>query len=154
MIKVLFVCHGTTWISPNLPPWNHEKQRFFHSLLPIYYFSEFRYDINNKQSQRRPFPPLSGLLFLCLLFCPKRVFRQTNIFWLYISRRPILALWNADAGIDQIVIWESAGMANPLKYRFSLGIHSSKNRLWRNAGRSRIRCRWVSSSKVSRIFRS
>ena len=40
------------------------------------------------------------------------------------------------------------------KYRFSMGIHSSKNRLWRNTGRSRIRFRWVSSSTVRMIFRS
>ena len=40
------------------------------------------------------------------------------------------------------------------KYRFSMGIHSSKNRLWRNTGHSRIRFRWVSSSTVRMIFRS
>ena len=40
------------------------------------------------------------------------------------------------------------------KYRFSMGIHTSKNRLWRNTGRSKIRLCWVPSSTVSRIFRS
>ena len=37
MIKVLFVCHGTTRISLEIPPKTTKKQRFFRILLQIYY---------------------------------------------------------------------------------------------------------------------
>ena len=46
------------------------------------------------------------------------------------------------------------GISNPSRYRFSIGIHSSKKRFCRKTGRFNIRCRWVSSSTVSRSFQS
>jgi len=50
--------------------------------------------------------------------------------------------------------WQLPSGKRAAKYRFSMGIHSSKNRRCKNTGRSRIRFRWVSSSTVSRMVRS
>ena len=46
------------------------------------------------------------------------------------------------------------GIPKPSRYRFSMGIHSSKKRFCKKAERFQIRCRWVASSTVRRIFKS
>ena len=63
-------------LAPKYPLKPRKTTIFFRILLQIYYIFEFRYEFYyiEKQSRRRQLPPLPGLLFVCLPFCPKPVF--------------------------------------------------------------------------------
>ena len=74
MVKVLFVCHGTTLIGWDLP----RETTINHDLYWNYYqFTTFLSSDMMKDKlkavQRGRKTPLSGLLFVCLLFRPKPV---------------------------------------------------------------------------------
>ena len=74
MKKILFVCHGTTPISSEIPPKTTKKHDFFAFYYKFTTFSSSDMTKKIKSSPREAsIPPLSELLFVCLLFFPKPV---------------------------------------------------------------------------------
>ena len=85
MVKILFLCHGTTLIDWDLPR-ETTTNRVLHK--SYYQFTTFLSSdmMKDKRNavQRGRNTPLSGLLFLCLLFRPKPVLvaEEHHINWL------------------------------------------------------------------------
>ena len=85
MINILFICHGTTLIGWDLPRETTINHDLHWNYYPFTTFlsSDMMKDKRNAVQRGRN-TPLSGLLFLCLLFRPKPVLvaDEHHINWL------------------------------------------------------------------------